>query len=354
MLEVLRQIRHSIIEPIGVGEGMNSAVYRAYDPYLQREIAVKEIQKARFANDFDAYCEEARAMSEVSHVNIVKVEYVCETTDQVVIALPHFADGSLKRRIANGPLDLGQFVRVALGILSGVTQVHSKGLLHLDLKPTNILFDHVGNPLIADFGQARRLTSTGTVSYPTMYERFMPPEVWDSHTAVLESDIYQVGLLLYAAVNGDPIYQAQKAAVRDSAELHDRVRRGRFPDRQFFLPHVPKRFRTVIRKAMKVDPTERYHSAAEFASALGRVPPSLNWTTSALGRGAYGWRAVRVEGPDLEVQLTLGSSAEWETKVWTVRGHERRARGLSDYWQHGLTHKQACEHLTEVFVDLAR
>lgn len=354
MFEVLHQIRHSIIEPIGVGEGMNSMVYRAYDPYLQREIAVKEINKAKFANDFDAYCQEARAMSNVIHPNIVKVEYVCETADHVVIALPHCAEGSLKKRITSGPLDLGQFLRIALGILSGVTQIHSKGLLHLDLKPTNVLFDKVGNPLITDFGQARRRNPDGTVRFPTMYGRFMPPEVWDNHTATAQSDIYQLGLLFYAAVNGDPIYQAQKAVIRSTAELHDRVVRGKFPDRQFFLPHVPKRIRTIIRKALKIDPAERYHSAVEFASALGRVSLPLDWATNIFNGGACTWHACRPDKPDLEVQLSQDSTSAWTTRVWTVRGQERRAKGLSEYWQDGLTYRDACDHLTEVFLNLAR
>ena len=354
MFEVYATTRYQQLELIGTGEGMNSTVFRAMDPYLQRVIAVKEISKSKLGNDFDSYCNEARTMFEVTDPHVVSIEYVCETSDHVGLALPYFAKGSLRARIKDNPLALDELMKVAQGILHGVARIQSKGLLHLDLKPSNILFDDAGTPLVGDFGQTRRLSASGTVSFPEVYKWAMPPEVWSSHVATTESDIYQLGVLLYRSANGEPVYRSQKAAISTNDELQRRILAGRFPNPKFFLPHVPKRMRTIIRKAMRVNPAERYHSASELAAVFGRVPLPLNWVVSSLGGGAYHWRAVRPDSPDLEVELTENGSSGWQTGVWTTRGQERRAKGRSDYWAKHQNYEDACDHLTEVFAELGR
>jgi eukaryotic-like serine/threonine-protein kinase len=352
MFKVYAETRYEQLEEIGKGEGMNSTVFRAYDPYLEREIAVKEIGKAQFGNDFAAYCAEARVMFALDDPNIIPIKYVCETAAHVALALPYFSNGSLKRRIKDSPIEMKHFLRMSHDVLSGVSKIHKAKLLHLDLKPSNILFDHNGSALVADFGQARRVTSAGVVKFPAVYKWSMPPEVWDSHVATVESDIYQLGVLLYRASNGDPVYLEQKNAIGSTTELQKRILRGRFPDRKAFLPHVPARVRSIIRKAMKVNPAERYHSVAELAAALGRVPLSVNWSIEALGGGAYSWHAIRTSSTNLRVELSQDSS-KWRTRVWT-EGQEQRAKGLSDYWKTNLSYEQACTHLTEVFGQLSR
>jgi len=353
MFEVYATTRYQQLEQIGIGEGMNSTVFRAFDPYLERYIAVKEIKKSNLGNDLDAYCKEARTMFAMRDSNIVGVEYVCETTDHIALALPYFANGSLQARVKHNPLGLVQFLKVAQGVLAGVARIHTSRFLHLDLKPSNIFFDAAERPLIGDFGQSRKL-SGGTVRFPAVYKWAMPPEVWDSHVATVESDIYQLGVLLYRAVNGDPLYRSQRAAIATDGELQGLIRKGRFPNPKLFLPHVPKRIRTIIRKATRVLPAERFHSASDLAEALGRVSPLLDWVTSSMGGGSLQWRAVRPSYADIEVNLLPHGSGEWKTEVWTVNAAEHRRKGLSDYWAKGLTHQAAFEHLTEVFADLAQ
>ncbi len=335
---------------------MNSHVFRSFDPYLEREIAIKEIEKAKFGNDFSEYCLEARTMFAASHPNIIDIEYVCETPDHICFALPYFANGSLKAKIKSGPLSSRDFLKVAQGVLSGLAHIHSLGFVHLDLKPSNILFTDNGTPLVADFGQSRRLGNTGTVKFPAIYRWLMPPEVLINHVATIESDIFQIGCLLYRSVNGEAIYQEQKATILDEAEFRKQILRGLFPDSRFFLPHIPKRIRTIIRKALRPDPTERYNSASELAANLGRVPIHLDWNVTPLsgGGGDYSWRASRPENPDLEVELKKVAPAKWQTRVWTVRGSDRRAKNKASYWATGLNYTDALTHLTDVFADLSQ
>jgi serine/threonine protein kinase len=352
MFEIHAEIRYQPLAVIGVGEGMNSSVFRAFDPYLQRELAVKEIVKSKLGNDFDSYCSEARAMFAATHPNIVGLIYICETPDCIALALPYFANGSLKEKIKDNPLGLKHLLKMAQGALAGLAQIHSGDFLHLDLKPANILFDDSNAPLIGDFGQSRKVSSSGTVTWPSMYKWAMPPEVWATHVATAESDIYQFGVLLYRSANGDRTYRTQKSAITSDGELHNRIARGKFPDPAVFLPHVPRRIRSIIRKAMRVDPNRRYRSATELAVALGRVPIPLDWQTIATGGGAYSWCAKRDDKPDLQVDLSGDDPSGWDTKVWTANGVERRKKNIGQYWRKHLTYEQACNHLTEVFVAL--
>ena len=351
MFEVLGTIRYQQLGVIGPGEGMNSIVYRAFDPYLQRNIAVKVVSKAKFGNDFNSYCNEARAMFAAAHPNIVGIEYVCETTDDLHLALPLFTNGSLRPRITQNPLGLKDSLRVAQGVLAGLSRIHTSRFLHLDLKPANILFDDDDRPLITDFGQSRTMSTNGTVSYPPIYKWTMPPEVLTSHVATVESDIYQVGALLYRVVNGDAVYSRQKSAISSDGQLVDLIQRGRFPDSKLFLPHVPKRIRTLIRKALNTNPTERFHSASEFAASLGRVNLPLDWAATSLGAGAYRWKAVRNGRSDLEIELTQDGSS-WSTKVWTAEGQAKRKRDVKDSWRTDLNYRDAFKHLTDVFSEL--
>ncbi|MGA2648854.1 MAG: serine/threonine-protein kinase [Candidatus Sulfotelmatobacter sp.] len=332
---------------------MNSAVYRAFDPYLQRELAVKEIDKSRLGNDFDSYCQEARAMFAMRDPNVVGIVYVCETLDHVSLALPYFAKGSLQSRIKDGPLETMQLLKMAQDVLSAAARIHANRFLHLDFKPSNIFFDDSNRALVGDFGQSRSLNK-GAVSFPAMYKWAMPPEVWDSHYATVESDIYQLGVLFYRAANGEPPYKRQKDAIASDGELLNLIRKGKFPNPKFFLPHVPKRIKSIIRKCIRPQASERYHSASELAIAFARVCPSLSWTTSPLGGGAYRWYSVRSECADLEVNLLQESPSEWKTEVWTSNDGERRRRGISDYWAKHLSYQAACDHLTEVFVSLGQ
>ncbi|HWZ96866.1 MAG TPA: serine/threonine-protein kinase [Candidatus Dormibacteraeota bacterium] len=351
MFEITGTIRYQQGGLIGVGEGMNSTVYRAFDPYLNRDIAVKVVSKSKFGNDFDSYCNEARAIFSANHPSIVKVEYVCETTDEFHLALPLYSNGSLLSKIRQHPLGLCDSLKIAQGVLAGLARIHVSRYLHLDIKPANILFDDDNQPLISDFGQSRKMSPTGTVNYPPMYKWAMPPEVLTSHVATVESDIFQMGTLLYRTVNGDPFYKLQKNAIKDDNELQAKILGGRFPDSRLFLPHVPRRMRTLIRKALQADPKDRFHSATEFAASLGRMRVALDWKTTCLTAGAYRWRVDRPGKSDLEVEL-IKNSSDWDVEVWTLEGQKRRRRNVSNYWRSGLKYRDAMRQLNVVFADL--
>jgi len=349
-MQILATIEYDRGNQIGVGQGMNSKVFLARDPQLGGEIAVKEIEKATFVNGVTSYFEEAQAMFATTHPNIVPIQYACETPTHIVLAMPYFANGSLALRILSAPLTIREFIRVSQGVLNGVTQIHKASFIHFDLKPSNVLFNNVDAPLVADFGQTRRILPNGVMTVPPMYPTAIPPETWASGVGSFLSDIYQAGLLFYRAVNGDFLYNAQFSGISGAA-LKAGVVAGRLPNRKVFLPHVPQRVRSIIRKAMRPNPSERYQSAAELATAIGRVQVGLDWITAVKLNGEITWRANRLDKPDLEVSL-ISSGANWDVQVWTVNGVSRRAKGLSDYWADGLSYTDAIKQLNDVFEGL--
>ncbi len=258
---------------------------------------VKEIPKAKLGNTPAKFFAEAQSMFGSEHPNVVPLRYACLAGDNVSLVMPYFPKGSLLDRIAKQPLSLLEVRRVGQAILAGVERIHAAGAIHFDLKPSNVLFSDDDVPMVADFGQARKFNpSTGAVTVPALYEDAMPPETLSQGVGTVQSDIFQIGLLLYRTVNGEPFYKRQVPTVN----IDDKILRGIFPNRKEFLPHVPKRMRTVIRKALQIDPSDRYSSAAEMSIALGRVPVPLNWETTPFGTDGLEFRAKRGDRPDLD------------------------------------------------------
>jgi len=163
------------------------------------------------------------------------------------------------------------------------------------------------------------------------------------------SDIYQTGLLLYRAANGEAFWLSQ--VMKGTTQLQERVRRGRFPERNRFLPHVPERLRRVIRKALMVDPRRRYQSAVEFATALGTVAPTLDWQYSEPAGNVATWRAERDGQPALTVEKSL-VGGRWNVAVFT-EGAKRRAKEKATTWANGLNDDQVEAHLRGLFKTLS-
>lgn len=339
-------ITYTQIRQIGVGQGMNSEVYLVHDPQLGGEVVAKEIKKSQFLNAA-AYFTETNAMFAASHDNVVEVQTACETPDLISLIMPFYPNGSLMDRIRDRPLQLSEVQRVAQGVLAGLAHIHQVGYIHFDLKPSNVLFSKRNQPLVADFGQSRIISPTGVVKVPGMYEPARPPEVISTGVATILADIYHAGLLLYRALNGDPFYWAQIPASSDALERM--IKKGKFPDRSRFMPHVPSRLRTLVRKALKVNPADRFQSATAMADALGRVDIALNWVTEPLLLRGFRWTADRVGQCSLIVELQ-NQGASWGVRTFTQTGSEpRRAKCKSENWKAGLSESDAYAHLEEVF-----
>ncbi len=212
-------------------------------------------------------------------------------------------------------------------MLAGLAAIHVSGAVHFDVKPSNILFSDTGKAMVADFGQARSIGPTGVVKLPPMYPITLPPEFFLTGIGTVHSDIYHAGVTLYRAVNGEPMFEAQKNKLTDMK--HSTVN-GKFPNRDKFMPHVPMRLRTIIRKAMSVDPKDRYQSATEFARSLGAVDLEHDWSSATFSQtaNAAGWRPeISSHRSSWRCDLTAANGTSRSTLTVQNRGLQRSRCG---------------------------
>src|SRR5437016_11834766 len=119
-------------------------------------------------------------MFAVKQSNKKPVQYACATGYKICLALPYFARGSLTDQITSCPISLSEVLRVGQAVLAGLARIHAARFIHFDIKPSNVLSDDRNNPMLADFGQTRRIRANGIVSVPPMYRFVIPPETWQS------------------------------------------------------------------------------------------------------------------------------------------------------------------------------
>lgn len=330
-----------------IGEGYSAKVYLADDHQLGGEIAVKEISKTHFSEGVNKFFSEAQTMFSVSHTNIVPIMCAFQTNDMICLAMKYFKNGSLHDRCSVNPIGLKETIRIGQEVLTGLASIHAKGFVHFDLKPSNVLFSDRGVAMVADFGQTQPMRPDGLASLPALYVAGIAPECYSTGAGVVQSDVYQAGLTLYRAVNGNAVFDVQRLST--AGELGPLTVAGKFPNRDKFLPHVPRQLRTVIRTALQVDLAKRYPTATEFADALARVKVGLDWKVQTFPDGTMKWEAERVGKPGISVEL-YASGTKWGVQLF--RNGVKTQRFRTQDWRIGLTRGQAMKHLRTLFEKL--
>src|SRR5712691_7283048 len=263
-MERVLQGRYKIEEPLGVGG--SSQVYLARDQALNRDVALKVLDPAAAAdgNLRRMFVKEARALAQLSHPNIVAVYDVGEVDDSPFIVMEYLPGGSMKQRIEQvGSLKTGDAVRIAIEVANGLAFAHSKGIIHADLKPSNILFDANDHAKIADFGIAR--TPQEDADTPQLYATamYVAPERVEGKPATPASDVYGLGLILYEMLIGKPPFVSANAAVL----LRDHVVRVPVPP-SHLRQSLVRELDTVVLKSLAKEPRLRYQKASDMAQAL--------------------------------------------------------------------------------------
>lgn len=259
--------RYKVIEPIG--SGGTSQVYLAHDLTLGRQVALKILDDQAAAQDDlrRLFTKEARALAQLSHPNVVAVYDVGEVDGRPFIAMEHVDGVSLKQRIERaGALTLADALRHATEIAQGLDFAHSRGIVHADLKPSNILLDREDRPKICDFGIAR--TPQEDAETPQLFATalYVSPERVEGRRATVASDIYGLGLIVYEMLVGKPPFTSANAAVL----LRDHVVRQPVPP-SHLRPSLPKEVDSIVLKALAKDPALRWRRASDMAAALQKV-----------------------------------------------------------------------------------
>ena len=260
---------------IGTDEGHNSEVRMAYDPQLNAEIVVKEIPKSSFS-DVEQYFSEARRLYDARHPNVVDVKYACQTSDSVFLAMPYYSQGSVGQLLDQRRITNREIVRYGLDLLNGLHHVHTRGMVHFDVKPSNILIDHTGKAALSDFGLSRHLRSDGLADVEKLYVLHWPPEYLLSPDLPPAADIYQAGLTLYRMCGG-ALSLEQQAQGKKKEELVRLIRSGKFPDRRLLPLHRPRQLARVVKTALQVDPDDRFPTVFDMLLNLAEVDKWLDW-----------------------------------------------------------------------------
>ena len=249
-----------------IGAGAFGAVYRAWQPAIGREVAIKVILP-QFADDpafirrFEA---EAHLVARLEHPHIVPLYDFWRQPGRAYLVMRWLRGGSLADQLAKGPLDLPGAARLVEQVASALAAAHQKGVIHRDLKPANILLDEAGNAYLSDFGIAKDLSqlilpasSAGACGSPL----YMSPEQLRCETLTPQADIYSLGILLYEILSGELPFKGDSLAALVEQHLHAPT-----PALCERFPELPPEVDRVIQRATEKDLGRRYPDALTLAA----------------------------------------------------------------------------------------
>jgi len=308
------------LEEIGQ-EGRNSTVFIAHDKQLDGKIVVKVIPKDKLVNAAGFYSE-AKILYASAHSNVVEVKYGCSDAENIYIAMPYYGKGSLKSLIGTRYLTVREVIRYSIQFLSGLAHIHSKGLVHLDVKPDNILLSDSDEALLSDFGLAKAMNAHGYASQEKVYSKHIPPETLYSEQKTIQFDIYMAGLTLYRLLNGNEPFYEQYEKFKSRKEYLEAIEKGKFPDRTFYLPHVPRKLRKIVNNALEVDLSKRYKNVLHFINDLSTVENNLDLQFKP-EENLHVWELNKI---DKEYLIKLEQDSLGEFKISTTKTIKKSAR----------------------------
>lgn len=260
-----------------VGRGGMGLVYRAFDPALDREVAIKVIHTAKldFASQLSRFSAEAKALAQLCSPYVVQVYDYHPDPVEPYLVMEFVRGRSLSRVLReDGPLPLRRLVDCAWQVLSGLAAAHGAGILHRDLKPGNLLLAADGVYKLADFGLAtgsgpggiehEDLTDTGEIVGTV---RYLAPERAAGGDATVLTDLYALGVTLHELATGRHPVTKEDNPLRTAARIVERP----LPSLTTTLPHVPPAFAAWLDRVAAHDPNQRFPTALAARTALEEI-----------------------------------------------------------------------------------
>ncbi|MEY1273373.1 serine/threonine-protein kinase [Proteus mirabilis] len=257
-------------------QGKNSRVFLAYDKNLDCNLIIKEIKKDKF--DCDEYFNEARKLYQSSHPNIVQIQYAAQNDNFIYLGLPFYENGSMKGLMNKNNLTTHEIIRYSIQFLSGLYHIHTKGLIHFDIKPDNILLSERDEALLSDFGLAEDIDNDGYATPSKIYTKYKAPEAFGTNDLDFTFDIYQAGVTMYVMAVGLKQFNDEVIAICETGNPVQEIIDGNFPFKNY-PHHTPLSVRKIINKCIDKDKTKRYQSVQLILNDLSKIGPSdaLHW-----------------------------------------------------------------------------
>ena len=255
-----------------VGQGGMASVYKAYQPSMDRNVAIKVLpSQLADSKEFAArFQQEARIIARLEHPHILPVFDYGESDGIAYFVMRYLEAGTLKTKMESGPLPLKEIDRLFSQLADALGYAHGHGIVHRDLKPANALVDEQGNIFLTDFGIAKllesaspRLTQTDAIMGTPAY---ISPEQAKAMPVDQRSDIYSLGIILYEMVTGRVPFVADTPLAVILQHVSDPL-----PLPSSIKMDIPEAIERVILKALAKEPNDRYSTTSEFLAAWKRA-----------------------------------------------------------------------------------
>lgn len=286
--------RFELLSELGVGSF--GYVFKARDTQLDRFVALKIQRAGTFATneEIDRFVREAQSIARLKHPGIVTVYDTIRSEDDVCYLVTEYVDGeSLEERLKTRELGFEECANLIAAIGDSLHYAHENGIVHRDVKPSNVLVDQFGKPHLMDFGLAKReldvddtMTSIGRIMGTPAY---MSPEQasGDSRNVDPRSDVYSLGVILYEMLTGERPFQGNhRMLLLQVMEDEPRLPRK-------LNANIPRDLETICLKSLSKSQTQRYQSAAEMSEDLRRFTRLQPIKARPLGRLEKLWRWCR-------------------------------------------------------------
>lgn len=253
-----------------IAKGGMATVYRARQRSIGRDVAIKVLPASMTHDDTftERFYREAEVIASLQHPHILPLYDFGQYNEMPYLVMAYLSGGTLADRINAGPMPAVEASRMLGQIADALHYAHSKGIIHRDFKPGNVLLDERGNTYLADFGLAKiiesesNITGTSILGTPT----YMAPEQSQPGEVTASVDIYALGVTLFQMLTGRAPYEAANPMGVLIAHVTQPI-----PDVLMLRPDLPEAVQYVVERAMAKDPAVRYQTAIEMANDLRSV-----------------------------------------------------------------------------------
>ena len=361
---------YEILSLLGAG-GMGE-VYRARDPRLAREVAIKVLPAERMADESRRrrFIREARAASALNHPNIVTVHEI-DSVDGIDFIVMEYAQGpTLKDAIPREGMRLDEVLRMAISIADALARAHAAGIVHCDLKPGNVVLSAEGTVKVLDFGLARLVTSRETIPKETETETYegptkiagtigyMSPEQASGGAIDARSDVFSFGALLYEMVTGRRAFSGNS-----TAEVLASVMKEEPKPAGDVVARVPKELDRLIQRCLRKEPDRRLQSMQDAKLELEQIQEEAH---PRRGARAGRWKRLPWIAGGLAMVMVLATATElWRRSrdvrldpprlappLTSMRGNEEGASLSPDGEQVAFTWNGEKEDNSDIYVKM--